>query len=594
MSATPPARPLLQRISPLLGLLPFVRPYRRRALLALLALTVAAVSTLVLPMAFRVLIDQGFSSRNAGHINQYFLMLFGVAVVLALATAGRFYLVSWLGERVTADVRSAVYRHVISMSPQYFETTQTGEVLSRLTTDTTLVQTVIGTSLSMGLRNVLLMLGGLVMLGMTSPSLTGYILVTLLLVVLPIVLFGRRVRALSKSSQDRIADSSAMAGEVLNAIPTVQAFNQQAQEAGRFVGSVELSFATALARIRARSLLTVAVIMLIFGAIVFVLWLGAQQVLAGQMSGGLLAQFILYAVVTAGAIGAVAEVWGDVQRAAGATERLMELLQLTSPVTEAAQPHALPMAGRLRLQQVSFAYPSRPEQPSLSQIDLELAPGEHVALVGPSGAGKSTLFQLLLRFYDPQQGAISLGGVDIRQLALADLRQHIGVVLQDSVIFGSSALENIRYGRPGASDEEVFAAARAAAAHDFIQALPQGYATYLGERGVRLSGGQRQRIAIARAILKNPPILLLDEATSALDAESEQLVQQALERAAHNRTTLVIAHRLATVKEADRIVVLEGGRIVAQGRHDELLHSSPLYARLAALQFGPEAGALPA
>lgn len=585
MSATPPARPLLQRISPLLGLLPFMRPYRRRAWLALLALSVAAVSTLVLPMAFRVLIDQGFSSRNAGHINQYFLMLFGVAVVLALATAGRFYLVSWLGERVTADVRSAVYRHVISMSPQYFETTQTGEVLSRLTTDTTLVQTVIGTSLSMGLRNVLLMLGGLVMLAMTSPSLTGYILVTLLLVVLPIVLFGRRVRALSKSSQDRIADSSAMAGEVLNAIPTVQAFNQQAAEAKRFVGSVELSFGTALARIRARSLLTVAVIMLIFGAIVFVLWLGAQQVLAGQMSGGLLAQFILYAVVTAGAIGAVAEVWGDVQRAAGATERLMELLQLASPVTEPAQPHALPAAGRLRLQQVSFAYPSRPQQPSLSQIDLELAPGEHVALVGPSGAGKSTLFQLLLRFYDPQQGAISLGGVDIRQLALADLRQHIGVVLQDSVIFGSSALENIRYGRPDATDEEVHAAARAAAAHDFIQALPQGYATYLGERGVRLSGGQRQRIAIARAILKNPPILLLDEATSALDAESEQLVQGALERAAANRTTLVIAHRLATVKEADRIVVLEDGRIVAQGRHEELLHSSPLYARLAALQF---------
>ncbi|WP_287879451.1 ABC transporter transmembrane domain-containing protein [Aquitalea sp.] len=592
MSSATPARPLLQRISPLLGLLPFMRPYRRRAWLALLALTLAAVSTLVLPMAFRVLIDQGFSSRNAGHINQYFLMLFGVAVVLALATAGRFYLVSWLGERVTADVRSAVYRHVISMSPQYFETTQTGEVLSRLTTDTTLVQTVIGTSLSMGLRNVLLMLGGLVMLAMTSPSLTGYILVTLLLVVLPIVLFGRRVRALSKSSQDRIADSSAMAGEVLNAIPTVQAFNQQAAEASRFVGSVELSFATALARIRARSLLTVAVIMLIFGAIVFVLWLGAQQVLAGQMSGGLLAQFILYAVVTAGAIGAVAEVWGEVQRAAGATERLMELLQLASPVTEPQHPHALPTAGRLRLQQVGFAYPSRPEQPSLSHIDLELAPGEHVALVGPSGAGKSTLFQLLLRFYDPQQGAISLGGVDIRQLALADLRQHIGVVLQDSVIFGSSALENIRYGRPDASDEEVFAAARAAAAHDFILALPQGYATYLGERGVRLSGGQRQRIAIARAILKNPPILLLDEATSALDAESEQLVQQALERAAANRTTLVIAHRLATVKEADRIVVLEDGRIVAQGRHEELLHSSPLYARLAALQFGPEAGAL--
>jgi ATP-binding cassette subfamily B protein len=511
-------------------------------------------------------------------------MLFGVAVVLALATAGRFYLVSWLGERVTADVRSAVYRHVISMSPQYFETTQTGEVLSRLTTDTTLVQTVIGTSLSMGLRNVLLMLGGLVMLAMTSPSLTGYILVTLLLVVLPIVLFGRRVRALSKSSQDRIADSSAMAGEVLNAIPTVQAFNQQAAEAKRFVGSVELSFGTALARIRARSLLTVAVIMLIFRC-------HRVRAVAGRAASAGRADERR----PAGAVHPVCggDGRGDWRGGRGmgrcATRRRGHRAADGAAATglagdRTAQP--MPADGRaLAFAAGQLCLPSRPEQPSLSQIDLELAPGEHVALVGPSGAGKSTLFQLLLRFYDPQQGQISLGGIDIRQLALADLRQHIGVVLQDSVIFGSSALENIRYGRPDATDEEVHAAARAAAAHDFIQALPQGYATYLGERGVRLSGGQRQRIAIARAILKNPPILLLDEATSALDAESEQLVQGALERAAANRTTLVIAHRLATVKEADRIVVLEGGRIVAQGRHEELLHSSPLYARLAALQF---------
>lgn len=574
------------RLSPLAGLLPYLRPYRLRAWLALLALIVAAAATLLLPVAFRFLIDHGFSQRAAADINRYFLGLFGVATVLALATALRFYCVSWLGERVTADIRRAVYQHVIRVSPEYFEVTQTGEVLSRLTTDTTLVQTVIGTSLSMGLRNALLMLGGLAMLMATSPSLTAYILVTLLLVVLPIVVFGRRVRTLSRSSQDRIADSSAIAGETLNAIPTVQAFNQQARESRRFGESVETSFDAALARIRARSWLTVAVILLIFGAIVFVLWLGAHAVLEGTMSAGQLGQFILYAVVTAGAIGALAEVWGDVQRAAGATERLMELLSLRSPVTEPAAPRALPPGpASLELRDVDFAYPSRPGQPSLSGIRLSVRPGEHVALVGPSGAGKSTLFQLLLRFYDPQQGQILLGGVDVRELSFADLRGHVGVVLQDSVIFGASALENIRYGKPEASDEEVRAAARAAAADGFIEKLPQGYDTYLGERGVRLSGGQRQRIAIARAILKNPPLLLLDEATSALDAESEQLVQQALERAAQNRTTLVIAHRLATVKQADRIVVLDQGRIVAEGNHQSLLAGSPLYARLAALQF---------
>jgi ATP-binding cassette subfamily B protein len=577
----------VRRIAPLAGLLPFLKPYRGRALLAFVALCVAAGATLVLPVAFRYLIDRGFTPASQGHINGYFLALFGVSVVLGVATAARFYLVSWLGERVTADLRNAIYRHVIGMSPEYFEATQTGEVLSRLTTDTTLVQTVIGTSLSMGLRNLFLLLGGLVMLAATSPWLTGYILVTLLLVVLPIVVFGRRVRRLSKISQDRIADSSAIAGETLNAMPTVQAFSQEGHETSRFSRSVETSFQSALARIRARALLTVAVILLVFGAIVFVLWLGAHAVISGQMSLGQLGQFVLYAVVTAGAIGSVAEVWGDLQRAAGATDRLLELLNLQSPVIESIQPLPLPADGAgLHLERVGFCYPSRPGQPSVHDITLQVAPGEHVALVGPSGAGKSTLFQLLLRFYDPQSGAILLNGVDLRDLSFAELRGQIGVVLQDSVIFGASALDNIRYGRPGASDADVHAAAQAAAAHEFIERLPQGYDTYLGERGVRLSGGQRQRIAIARAILKNPPILLLDEATSALDAESELLVQQALERAAENRTTLVIAHRLATVIKADRIIVLDQGRIVAEGTHQTLLTSSPLYARLAALQFG--------
>ena len=579
---------LLQRLTPLSGLLPFMRPYRGRFVLAAIALLVAAGATLLLPVAFRYLIDHAFARSEA--VDGYFLALFAVAAVLAIFTALRFYLVSWLGERVTADMRSAVYRHVIAMSPEYFETLQTGEVLSRLTTDTTLVQTVVGTSLSMGLRNVLLMLGGLVMLAVTSPSLTGYILITLAVVVLPIMVYGRRVRALSRASQDRIADSSALAGETLNAVQTVQAFAQEGREVGRFAGSVETSFATALARIRARSQLTAIVILLVFGAIVFVLWLGAHAVLAGQMSSGQLAQFILYAVVTAGAIGAVAEVWGDLQRAAGATERLLALLAQRSPVVPPAAPLPLPATGEgIRLQDVRFAYPSRPGMPSLDGVSLWVKPGEQVALVGPSGAGKSTLFQLLLRFYDPQAGRISINGVAVAQLDPAALRRHVGIVLQDTVIFAASALENIRYGRPEASDAEVIAAAQAAAAHDFIEKLPQGYHSFLGERGVRLSGGQRQRIAIARAILKNPPILLLDEATSALDAESEQLVQAALERAAANRTTLVIAHRLATVKQADRIVVLDGGRIVAEGRHEELLTRSPLYARLAALQFGAAA-----
>ena len=580
-----------KKIGPLFSLIPFLTPYASRWLLTFVALTVAAVATLTLPVAFRYLIDAGFSTDQAGHIDKYFLALFGLSVVLAVATALRFYYVSWLGERVTADLRSAVYAHVVKMSPQFFELTKTGEVLSRLTTDTTLIQAVVGTSLSMGLRNSFLLLGGLVMLFVTSVKLAAYILLTLVLVILPIFLFGRKVRKLSRDSQDRIADASAVAGEVLNAIPTVQSYRQEQRETLRFTDSVENAFTTALSRIRARSMLTLVAIVLVFGAISFVLWLGAQAVLANEMTGGELSQFILYAVLTAGAIGAIAEVWGDLQRAAGAAERLMQLLNVQSPVIERADPlpfvlpeHNLAGTG-IEFSGVNFSYPSRPDTLALQDFSLQIKPGEHIALVGPSGAGKTTLFQLLLRFYDPQQGQVKFNGMDLKDLRLTDARQPFGIVLQDTVIFAGSVLDNIRYARPEASEDEVKQAAQMAAAHDFILALPEGYHTYLGERGVRLSGGQRQRISIARAILSNPSVLLLDEATSALDAESERQVQQALDNAAQNRTTLVIAHRLATVLAADRIVVLDAGRIVAQGTHTELLQSSELYARLAALQF---------
>ncbi len=583
-------------LATLTGLLPFLRPYLGRFILAGIALLVAAGATLAIPFAFRQMIDLGFgaagevAAASAAHIDKYFLALFAVACVLALATAARFYMVSWLGERVTADLRSAVYRHVVHQSPQFFETAQTGEVLSRLTADTTLIQALVGTSISMALRNALLLAGGMTMLFITSVRLSALIVVLLALVVLPIVFYGRRVRALSRDSQDRLADASALAGEILNAMPTVQAHAQELRESQRFDSAVENAFGTAIARIRARSQLTAVAILLVFGAIVFVLWLGAQAVLDGSMTAGELGQFILYAVIVAGAIGALSEVLGEAQRAAGAAERLLELLTLSSPVQTPARPHPLPprasAGASLELHEVGFCYPSRPDTPALTQLSMQVTAGETVAIVGPSGAGKTTLFQLLLRLYDPQQGSILLDGADIRKLDLQALRSTVGIVPQDTVIFSANALENIRYGSPDASDEEVLAAARLAAAHEFIERLPGGYQSFLGERGVRLSGGQRQRIAIARALLKNPPLLLLDEATSALDAESERLVQGALEAAMQGRTTLVIAHRLATVQRADRILVMDHGRIVESGTHAQLVAQGGLYASLAALQFG--------
>ena len=593
---TPPDTPTTARtgaLAALKGLLPFLRPYRRQFLLAGVALLVAAGATLAIPYAFKQMIDHGFGAAAGGanpqNVNATFLALFGVATVLGIATAARFYMVSWLGERVTADIRSAVYRHVVVQSPEFFETTRTGEVLSRLTTDTTLIQSVVGTSISLALRNTLLFAGGLVMLFVTSAKLTSIILGLLVLTVVPIVLYGRRVRTLSRDSQDRIADASALAGEILNAMPTVQAFTHETIESQRFGASVEGAFATAMRRIRARSMLTMLAIVLVFGAIVFVLWLGAHAVLEGSMTGGDLGQFILYASIVSGAIGALSEVMGEAQRAAGAAERLMELLAVRSSIQDPAQPRTRPArtagGAALQLDHVNFSYPSRPESAALANVMLDVRPGETVAIVGPSGAGKTTLFQLLLRFYDPQSGAIRLDGVDIRDLTLHALRGAIGIVPQDTVIFSANAMENIRYGRADASDAEVIAAARLAAAHEFIERLPEGYASFLGERGVRLSGGQRQRIAIARALLKNPPLLLLDEATSALDAESERLVQGALEAAMVGRTTLIIAHRLATVQRADRIIVMEDGRIVETGTHASLVALGGIYANLAALQF---------
>ncbi len=594
-TASRTARPATSHPRALGGLLPFLRPYRARIALALLFLVAAAAATLVLPVALKSLIDGGLVEAGPGDrllaLRGHFLALFGVGVAMGVFSALRFYMVSWLGERITADLRNAVYAHVVRQSPEFFETTQTGEVLSRLTTDTTLVQTVVGSSLSLGLRNTVMGLGALAMLVVTNPRVMLPVLGILALVVLPTLIIGRRVRKLSRASQDRVADSSAIAAEVLNAIPVVQSYTQQQRESGRFADATERAFETARRRTQVRAVLVAFIVIATFGALLWGLYQGTQAVLRGDITAGHLGQTVVYVIVLAGSVAVLSEVYGDLLRAAGATERLMELLHARSPVSEPLQARALPpVAGgsSVDFDQVVFHYPSRPSQPALQDFSLAVQPGETVALVGPSGAGKSTVLQLLLRFYDVQAGQIRVDGVPVAELPLDALRQRIGLVPQDSTVFSASALDNIRYGRPDASDAEVQQTARAAFAHDFIMALPEGYATHLGERGVRLSGGQRQRISIARALLKNPPLLLLDEATSALDAESERMVQAALESAMQGRTTLVIAHRLATVLRADRIVVMEQGRIVDIGTHAELVARGGLYARLAAMQFDLE------
>jgi ATP-binding cassette subfamily B protein len=578
------------------GLLPFLRPYRLQIGLAVLFLLLAAASTLAFPIALKSLIDHGFVSAEPGqqlmNLRGHFGALFAVGAALGLFSAARFYMVTWLGERVTADLRSAVYAHVVQQSPEFFETTQTGEVISRLTTDTTLVQTVVGSSLSMGLRNTVMGLGALLMLVVTNPAVMAQVLGMLVLVVLPSLYFGRRVRKLSRASQDRVADTSAIAAEVLNAMPVVQSYVQEQREAGRFSQATEAAFDTARKRTRIRSVLVGFIITATFGALLWGLYQGTQSVIEGRITAGHLGQTVVFVIILISSVAVLSEVYGDLLRAAGATERLMELLATCSPVADPAHPHELPATrggSAVRFEDVTFHYPSRPATAALRHLRLQIEPGETVALVGPSGAGKSTVLQLLLRYYDTRSGRITVDGVDVRNARLKDLRERIGIVPQDSVIFSTSALENIRYGRPQASEEEVVAAAKAAHAHEFISALPDGYQSFLGERGVRLSGGQRQRISIARAMLKNPPLLLLDEATSALDSESERMVQAALEAAMQGRTTIVVAHRLATVQRADRILVLDGGELVEDGTHAELMARSGLYARLASMQFGVQA-----
>lgn len=576
------------------ALWPFLRPYRLRIFCALLFLVLAAAATLAFPVTLRSLIDSSLVIEHKGEqlavLQQHFAALFAVALALGVFSAARYYTVSWLGERVSADIRNAVYHHVLQQSPVFFETTQTGEVLSRLTNDTTLVQTVVGSSLSMGLRNAVMGIGALSMLIYTNPILMIQVLLVLVLIVLPALWIGRRVRKLSRASQDRVADASAIAAEVLNAIPVVQSYTAQEREAERFRQSTGNAFDTAIKRTKARAALVAFIIVATSAGLIWGLYLGTQAVLEGRMTAGHLGQTIIYIIILAGSFAVLGEVYGDLLRAAGATERLIELLHHQSPITSPIQPVALPQTlggSTVQWEDVSFCYPSRPDKPALQQLSLDIRAGQTIAIVGPSGAGKSTLFQLLLRFYTPQSGRIMLDGIPIEKLNLNTLRGRIGLVPQDPVIFSSTALENIRYGKPDASDEAVYAAAHAAFAHDFISALPQGYQTFLGERGLRLSGGQRQRIAIARAILKNPPLLLLDEATSALDAESERMVQAALESAMQNRTTLVIAHRLATIQKADNILVIDHGRLVEHGTHAELIAAGGVYAGLAALQFAP-------
>jgi ATP-binding cassette, subfamily B, bacterial len=582
-------RPASRNFTSLKALRPYIRRYKLQLGLIGFFLVLAAAGTMAIPAAVGQVIDKGFMADDPDTINLWFWLLFGAATVMAVAGGLRFYWVSWLGQRIVTDLRRDVYARVIRMEPEFFATTRTGEVLSRLNTDTTLVESLIGSSASVAVRNLIMLIGSSILLVITAPSLAGYIGLAILLVFMPVALLGRWVRRLSRDAQDRVADFSAHGDETINAVPTVQAFAQEEREASAFAGQVESAFDAQKKRIFATTILIVLVITLTFGAVTFVLWLGAYAVLENRLSPGQLSQFVLYALIAAGSTASLSEVWGGVQRAAGAMERLAELLTADNSLQRAAAPTEFPGGPvGLAFSDVTFAYPSRPDEPVLRSLDFQVRPGETVALVGPSGAGKSTIFQLILRFYDPDSGSVRIGGHDIRDYDPSDLRAALGLVSQDVVLFSGSAAYNLRYGRPEALDGQVLEAARLAQAHDFIHTLPKGYDAFLGERGIRLSGGQRQRLAIARALIKTPSILLLDEATASLDAESERLVQQAIDEASRDRTVVVIAHRLATVRRADRILVIEEGELVEQGTHDELMRDSGLYRRLAQLQFPDE------
>jgi ATP-binding cassette subfamily B protein len=585
--SAPGGRPKSRNLKPLSRLMPYLFRYRMQMLAAGVFLVLAAASTLVVPVAVRRVIDNGFSGENAAFVDQYFSVMLLVVAVLAVSSAGRYYFVTWIGERVTADLRDAVFAHLLKLSPSFYDEAQSGEVLARLTADTTQVKNVFGSTVSVALRNIVMLTGAITMLMVTSLKLSGMVLLVIPLIVLPMVIFGRKVRALSRRAQDTLAASAATAQESLYSVQAVQAFGQEPRIEQKFHVATEEAFVAAADRAKGRALLTAAIIFLAFGAIIGILWYGAQEVLAGGMTPGTLGQFLLYAAFAAGAMGSLSEVWGELQLAAGAAERLSELLDTEPDIADPAAATVMPEPahGAVTFEDVVFAYPTRPNEPVLHGLDLKVEPGETVAIVGPSGAGKSTLFSLILRFYDPQSGVVRLDGVNVADVKLADLRERIALVPQDTVIFSASILDNIRFSRPDASNDEVMEAARLARVDEFAERLGEGFNTHVGERGVTLSGGQRQRVAIARAVLRSAPLLLLDEATSALDAESEQYVQAAFEELMKKRTTLVIAHRLATVRNADRIVVLDGGKVVATGTHAQLMKKGGLYARLAKLQF---------